>query len=82
MCLLDQETESEEEEKAPEPTEFTVKLTAFSDTAKVKLIKEIKAMIPGMNLVQVCDFEIRYAVQRLVAVKFKIHPNYHLHFLA
>jgi ribosomal protein L7/L12 len=36
-----------------EPTEFTVKLTAFSDTAKVKLIKEIKSLIPGMNLVQV-----------------------------
>ena len=50
---INQEGESEEPEKAPEPTEFTVKLTGFSATAKIKLIKEIKAINPGMNLVQV-----------------------------
>ncbi|KAK3728586.1 hypothetical protein QZH41_011666 [Actinostola sp. cb2023] len=50
------EGESEEPEKAPEPTEFTVKLTGFSATAKIKLIKEIKAINPGMNLVQAKKF--------------------------
>ncbi|XP_031570568.1 39S ribosomal protein L12, mitochondrial-like [Actinia tenebrosa] len=50
------EGETEEPEKAPEPTEFTVKLAGFDDTAKVKLIKEIKNLIPGMNLVQAKKF--------------------------
>ena len=36
-----------------EPTEFTVKLTKFDTDSKVKLIKEIKNLIPGINLVQV-----------------------------
>lgn len=34
-------------------TEFTVKLTAFDDGGKVKLIKEIKNIVEGLNLVQV-----------------------------
>ena len=34
-------------------TEFTVKLTAFDDSGKVKLIKEIKNIVEGLNLVQV-----------------------------
>ncbi len=41
------------EEKKEEQTEFTVKLTAFDDGGKVKLIKEIKSIVEGMNLVQV-----------------------------
>ncbi|EDO35026.1 predicted protein [Nematostella vectensis] len=47
---------SEEPEKEAEPTEFTVKLTGFDAAAKVKLIKEIKNLIPGMNLVQAKKF--------------------------
>lgn len=45
----------QEEEAAPErvKTSFTVKLTKFDDKQKVPLIKEIKNLIPGMNLVQV-----------------------------
>jgi large subunit ribosomal protein L7/L12 len=34
-------------------TEFTVKLMKFDETKKVALIKEIKALVEGMNLVQV-----------------------------
>lgn len=37
-------------------TEFTVKLMKFDETKKVALIKEIKALIEGMNLVQVQVF--------------------------
>ncbi|XP_032230679.2 39S ribosomal protein L12, mitochondrial isoform X2 [Nematostella vectensis] len=51
-----QEAASEEAEKEAEPTEFTVKLTGFDAAAKVKLIKEIKNLIPGMNLVQAKKF--------------------------
>lgn len=45
----------EEEEAAPVKvqTEFTVKLMKFDESKKVALIKEVKALIEGMNLVQV-----------------------------
>ena len=36
-----------------EQTEFTIKLTGFDNSGKVKLIKEVKSLIEGMNLVQV-----------------------------
>ena len=39
--------------KPKEKTQFTVKLTKFDETSKVKLIKQIKALTSGMNLVQV-----------------------------
>lgn len=45
-----------EEEAAPakkEKTHFTVKLTELKATDKVKLIKEVKNCIQGLNLVQV-----------------------------
>ncbi|KAK1162220.1 39S ribosomal protein L12, mitochondrial isoform X1 [Acipenser oxyrinchus oxyrinchus] len=44
-----------EEEAAPvkkEKTHFTVKLTELKAAEKVKLIKEVKNCIPGLNLVQ------------------------------
>ncbi|XP_029294309.1 large ribosomal subunit protein bL12m [Cottoperca gobio] len=44
-----------EEEEAPvkkEQTHFTVKLTDFKAAEKVKLIKEVKNCIQGLNLVQ------------------------------
>ena len=31
---------------------FSVKLTKFDDAKKIALIKEIRAAIPGLNLVQ------------------------------
>lgn len=54
MCFFLQE----EEEAAPVKvqTEFTVKLMKFDDSKKVALIKEVKALIEGMNLVQVCTY--------------------------
>ncbi len=45
-----------EEEEAPKPkaqTSFTVKLTKYDETKKIALIKEIKNVVEGMNLVQV-----------------------------
>lgn len=45
-----------EEDAAPakkEKTHFTVKLTELKAAEKVKLIKEVKNCIQGLNLVQV-----------------------------
>ncbi|XP_058804436.1 large ribosomal subunit protein bL12m [Phymastichus coffea] len=48
----------EEEEVAPKvvKSSFTVKLTKFDEKQKVPLIKEIKNLIPGTNLVQAKKF--------------------------
>lgn len=47
-----------EEEEAPQKVKsvFTVKLMKFDDKQKVPLIKEIKTLIEGMNLVQAKKF--------------------------
>ncbi|XP_057894857.1 large ribosomal subunit protein bL12m [Melospiza melodia melodia] len=47
--------QEEEEEVVPlkkEKTHFTVRLTEFKAADKVKLIKEVKNFVPGVNLVQ------------------------------
>lgn len=44
-----QEAEEKQEEQQ---SEFTVKLVKFSADSKVKLIKEVKVLMEGMNLVQ------------------------------
>ena len=48
----------QEEDEAPKTVKssFTIKLTKFDDKQKVALIKEIKAIIPGTNLVQAKKF--------------------------
>ncbi|KAK0077550.1 hypothetical protein PV325_003765 [Microctonus aethiopoides] len=48
----------EEEVEAPQrvQTSFTLKLTKFDEKQKVPLIKEIKTLLPGMNLVQAKKF--------------------------
>lgn len=46
----------QEEEELPlkkEKTHFTVRLTELKPADKVKLIKEVKNFVPGVNLVQV-----------------------------
>merc|ERR1719412_3541446 len=50
--------EEEEEEAAPVAvqTSFTVKLTKFDPSKKVAIIKEIKNLVEGMNLVQAKKF--------------------------
>ncbi|XP_074604425.1 mitochondrial ribosomal protein L12 [Brevipalpus obovatus] len=48
--------EEEEQEKVKIKSAYTVKLTGFDDTKKVALIKEMKAIVPGMNLVQAKKF--------------------------
>lgn len=45
-------SQSEPEEVAVQ-TEYTVKLMKYADDSKIKLIKEVKALMEGMNLVQV-----------------------------
>ncbi len=42
-----------QEEKEEEQTEFTVKLMAYTEGSKIKVIKEVKTLTEGMNLVQV-----------------------------
>ena len=45
--------QEEEVEVKQEKTLFTVKLTKFDAAKKIAVIKEIKSLIAGMNLVQV-----------------------------
>ncbi|KAG0010368.1 hypothetical protein BGZ80_001541 [Entomortierella chlamydospora] len=45
-----------EVEKVAEKTEFNVKLEKFDAAAKAKLIREIKNIIPGINLVEAKKF--------------------------
>lgn len=45
-----------EEEKPKEKTIFTVKLEKFDAAAKAKVIREVKAMMPNMNLVEAKKF--------------------------
>jgi large subunit ribosomal protein L7/L12 len=45
--------DSNEDSPAQQQSEFTVKLTGFADGTKAKVIKEIKTIMEGMNLVQV-----------------------------
>ncbi|KAI6654101.1 39S ribosomal protein L12, mitochondrial [Oopsacas minuta] len=49
-------SQQEEEEKKPEQTEFTVKLIGFEVEKKIKLIKEVKSLLPDLNLVQAKKF--------------------------
>ncbi|KAG5347461.1 RM12 protein, partial [Acromyrmex charruanus] len=51
-----QASEEEEVEQKRVQTEFTVKLMAFDDKQKVALIKEVKNLLPGTNLVQAKKF--------------------------
>jgi large subunit ribosomal protein L7/L12 len=44
--------QQEAEEKKEEKTEFTVKLTRYADDSKIKVIKEVKNLVEGLNLVQ------------------------------
>ncbi|KAJ9118227.1 hypothetical protein QFC22_004134 [Naganishia vaughanmartiniae] len=44
------------EEKPKEKTIFTVKLEKFDATAKAKIIREVKAIMPNMNLVEAKKF--------------------------
>ena len=41
------------QEKPKEKTIFTVKLDKIDPAAKAKIIKEVKAIMPNMNLVEV-----------------------------
>merc|ERR1712126_418918 len=50
------EEEAEEEPKAKVQTSFTLKLTQFNESKKIALIKEIKNLVEGMNLVQAKKF--------------------------
>ena len=48
--------QDEDEDKKVEQTEFTVKLLGFEVDKKIKLIKEIKSLLPDLNLVQAKKF--------------------------
>lgn len=48
--------EADESEQAPVKTSYAVKLMKFDAAKKVALIKEIKNILPDMNLVQAKKF--------------------------
>lgn len=50
VCL---QKEEDEEVAAPQKMSYTVKLTGFVADKKIALIKELKNLVPGANLVQV-----------------------------
>ncbi|KAJ1347249.1 hypothetical protein KIN20_002266 [Parelaphostrongylus tenuis] len=50
------ETKENASSDAPQKMTFSVKLTKFDDSKKIALIKEIRATIPGLNLVQAKKF--------------------------
>lgn len=52
LCLKSQANAEAVEEK----TEFTVKLVKYAEDSKIKLIKEIRTLVEGMNLVQVSTY--------------------------
>lgn len=56
--MMMQAAPQEEEDAAPQAvkTSFTVKLMKFDDKQKVALIREIKTLMEGMNLVQAKKF--------------------------
>ncbi|KAA3671061.1 large subunit ribosomal protein L7/L12, partial [Paragonimus westermani] len=49
-------TAAEDQQQQPTKSSFTVKLVKFDAAKKVPLIKEIKLLIPEMNLVQAKKF--------------------------
>jgi len=48
--------EPAEEEKPKEKTIFNVKLESFEATSKPKVIKEVKAMVPNLTLIEAKKF--------------------------
>jgi len=48
--------EAAAEEKPKEKTIFTVKLMKFEATAKPKIIKEVKSILPNLNLMEAKKF--------------------------
>nr|CDJ94016.1 Ribosomal protein L7 L12 domain containing protein [Haemonchus contortus] len=44
------------EPDVPQKMTFSVKLTKFDDAKKIALIKEIRSLVPGLNLVQAKKF--------------------------
>jgi len=48
--------EPAEEEKPKEKTIFNVKLESFDPAAKPKVIKEVKAMVPNLTLIEAKKF--------------------------
>lgn len=49
-------TQEASAEAVEEKTEFTVKLVKYAEDSKIKLIKEIRTLVEGMNLVQAKKF--------------------------
>ena len=59
-CVQAQENAEPTEEK----TEFTVRLVKYEENSKIKVIKEIKTLMEGMNLVQVYMANVLYDSKR------------------
>ena len=78
MISLFQEDEQVDAVATKVQTSFTVKLTAFDAAKKVPLIKEIKAAVEGMNLVQVfiLDRPSPYFCNLYTQLRRSNHSNY------
>lgn len=50
------DAEVQEEEKPKEKTIFTLKLESFDAAAKPKIIREVKALVPNLNLMEAKKF--------------------------
>ena len=60
---------SGQQEKPKEKTIFSVKLESFETTAKPKIIREVKALIPNLNLmdVRMQRFVLQYLIFKVYA---------------
>ena len=65
------------EEKPKEKTMFTVKLDAIDAGQKAKIIREVKAMMPNMNLVEVGHRSYRSKCSLLIFKRPRSSSNPH-----
>ena len=63
-------SQDEASPKKEEQSEFTVRLVKYEETSKIKLIKEIKVLMDGMNLVQVKKPSCTYSTTIVYIAKF------------
>ena len=74
LCPLLQEEVEEAAELKQAKSSFTVRILKFEPEKKVALIKEIKSIIPGMNLVQVSNSSFESIVHLFLYI-FSTHHN-------
>lgn len=56
-------TQQDLQEKPKEKTIFNVKLESFDAASKPKIIREVKALVPNLTLIDVCCLSFRISPQ-------------------